>query len=505
MGRKVIVIGAGINGLVAANYLRRAGCPVLLLERKDRVGGACTFATFERDGEQYHYPTGASMFGMMQDFVFRETGLNKRFALHRAAQPPLVFFKDEPTPLENHDDVTAFAAEARTKWGETGDVAGYERDLARARDFLIAGFREAAPPTWEGAVEALGEPLTRLWISGSAVDLLEHYFTADRTKVFGSMSVTESGPVPMDQPGTAFNVAVMSTGSVLGGYWGHVQGALWRLPLALDEINRELGVEVVTGASLRGVDPRTRTVHFSAAGRERREAADAVLFATDPVTAAAAVGDEGLGRKVAARKYLGSSGKVVLFFRERVAWKWGGQMDDLASATRFLYAIDDFAEFQRSNVSMRSRNVAFSPSSFQVYCEGAAQRCLGSTARHDHLSVFFKDVGFGPTGPEVPEVKRYVERLIASRVDNPEALFHSVLLTPRDLRDTFFFPEGNIDHQELCGGQNFADRGFSDDPARAFYRLGSLDGVYYCGAGSYPCGSVAGTPGYMAAKQFLRT
>jgi phytoene dehydrogenase-like protein len=505
MRQKVVVIGAGINGLVAAHYLQRAGCPVLLLERKDRVGGACTFATFEHAGKQYHFPTGASVFGMMQDFIFRDTGLAERFPLHRAAQPPLVYFKDEPAPFQAHSDITAFAAEARARWGETGDVVGYERDLDRVSAFLIAGYRAAASPSWDEAVATLGEPLARRWIAGSALDLLDHYFTADRTKIFHSMSVTESGPVPMNEPGTAFNVAVMATGTVLDGKWGHVKGALWRLPLALADINRDLGVEIVTGASLLSFDAPRRIVSFSAPGAtEHREQAGAVFFATDPVTAASAVGDTALQQAVARRKYLGSSGKVVLFFREPVVWK-GGKGDDFNSANRFLYAIDDFETFQRSNDSMRERNVAFSPSCFQVYCEGAAQRCLGRPAEHDYLSVFFKDVGFGPTGPELPEVKRYVEALIASRIENAGALFHSVLLTPRDLRDTFYFPEGNIDHQELRGGQNFADRGLSDDPRRSYYRLGGLEHVYYCGAGSYPCGSVAGTPGYMAAMQFLRS
>ena len=37
---EIAIVGAGINGLVAANYLQRSGCKVTMIERSHRVGGA---------------------------------------------------------------------------------------------------------------------------------------------------------------------------------------------------------------------------------------------------------------------------------------------------------------------------------------------------------------------------------------------------------------------------------------------------------------------------------
>ena len=36
------MVGGGHNGLTAAAYLARAGRRVLVLERRERLGGACT-------------------------------------------------------------------------------------------------------------------------------------------------------------------------------------------------------------------------------------------------------------------------------------------------------------------------------------------------------------------------------------------------------------------------------------------------------------------------------
>ena len=53
------------------------------------------------------------------------------------------------------------------------------------------------------------------------------------------------------------------------------------------------------------------------------------------------------------------------------------------------------------------------------------------------------------------------------------------------------------------GNQNFNKRTFSSQ-ASNFYSYFDYENVYYCGAGSFPCGSVAGTPGYMCSKQIIK-
>ena len=88
--RLVAVIGAGINGLVAANYLQRAGHRVTLLERSDRVGGACVSESTVIDGIRQDYALGASTLGLMQDFVWQETGLADRLEIWATSHPDLV-------------------------------------------------------------------------------------------------------------------------------------------------------------------------------------------------------------------------------------------------------------------------------------------------------------------------------------------------------------------------------------------------------------------------------
>ena len=131
-------------------------------------------------------------------------------------------------------------------------------------------------------------------------------------------------------------------------------------------------------------------------------------------------------------------------------------------------------------------------------------RRMGLVEPFERLAVFFKNLALGHTGEQLAAVETEVKALILGHIANPEDCVWSRLLTPRDLQQTFGFPGGNIEHTMLVGGQCYDSRNYAEDSSRRFYQFGDFENVSICGASTYPCGSVAGTPAYMCVKELLR-
>ena len=192
MGKQnILIVGAGINGLVAANYLQRFGFNITVVDRAEKVGGACVSEIMSVEGNSQKYALGASVLGLMQDFVFEETGLSNCLETFVPTHPKLLHFPGDNVATKFHRDLKELDIELKNKWNERGNVEGFHNDELRVIDFLQDGYRNAIPPTIQAAKAVLGNELTDLWITGNAKALFDHYFTSERLKIYLAMTISE--------------------------------------------------------------------------------------------------------------------------------------------------------------------------------------------------------------------------------------------------------------------------------------------------------------------------
>lgn len=502
---ELLVIGGGVNGLVHAFYQARAGHRVTLLERMPTVGGAVRTAFADVGGRRLEYPLGATLLGQMQRFVFEEMGLDRAVVSGASPHSSMYRFDGDREAFRFHADPVHLQALAARIGLDLHGLDAFERDGAKVVAFLQNGFHEGHPPTKEAAQQALGKGLTRRWMEGSAHALLDHYLRDPRLQVMMGKDVVESGPVPFTAPGTAFTIPLLDAGSVFDGKWGYVGGGLGRLMTAMERACRRAGAHVVTDARVIELDPRKGVCRSVDSGRERVRSFDHVTFATDPFTAAKLIGDLDLVAALSKKRWLGSSGKLIMLFREPVRWKDDTGEEGFDACLKFFLHQRSLDAVDAASEQVADGREDFVDGHEEIYCEGAGLRMLGQERGYDSLMVFFKHLAHGRRGEELPDIREHVrDRILRHTRNGRDALVFERLLTPMDLTDEFLFPGGNIDHAELTTGQNAWARTYAAPGAARRYQFGPHANASYCGAGAYPCGSVSGTAGYMCHRELER-
>ena len=499
MKKNVVIVGAGVNGLVAANYLKKHDFNVTVLEKKNYVGGACVKDSTIINGKKIDFAQGATVLGMMPNFIYKETGLSKKIKTFCPENPKLVYFENDNTPTRIFRDITLLEKELKDKWNEKGDVKAFRNDENKVIEFIQKIYKEGTPPNLDHAVNEIGKDLTKLWIKGSAKNLLDHYFTSEKTKVYMGMTVIESSPTSYNEKGTSFTIPLMDSGSIFGGYWGFVKQGIWKISDELLELNNELGIETILNSEIYDIDTNKGRISYTKNNLDSKIYYDYLLFCTDPLTPTKILNDNSL--HVEKRNYLGSSGKLTMFFKKPVEWK---KEKALETSFRFVFSQDTLDGLNDSGqMALKSQN-NYTPGYIQIYPDGAAQRKLNNSENFDKIICFTKNFSFNKQSKDLLCAEQNIIEKISKLISNPEDLVGTKFLTPKDLNKTFFFPEGNIDHIAMDGSQNFSKRTFSSNPKTKFYNYNNYENIYYGGAGIFPCGSVAGTPGFMSSKQIIK-
>ena len=517
-----IVIGAGHNGLVTAAYLGRAGLKVLVLERREVIGGA---AVTEQVFPGFKFDTAAHRIGGLHPAVVRDLDL-KRHGLEVVQADPTVFapapdgrhlllWREPKRTVEAVRQISPADAEAWIPFGEL---------IGKAAAVLQAAW-SATPPNVTGndprdlwSVLKLGAGLRRLGkkdmvevmriLPMAVSELLGDWFESDVLKgTLAAAGIAGMFQGPM-AAGTAYALLHHHVGAGSGVLrpTTRVRGGVGELTRALAAAARGHGVDMRTNQPVERVivkDGRATGVALSS-GEEFR-AARVVSNADPRRTFFDLVGptelEPELVRKVKNIRFKGACAKVHLVLGELPRFagvpEGGPHLNGVISIGPSLEYLERAYDDAKYGAASRRPYLEVSiPSATDADLAESGKHVMSIVAQYAPYRL--KEGAWDAAARE--RLGDAVVRTLSEYAPNLEsAILHRQVLTPLDLEETYGLSEGNIYHGEHTLDQLFFMRPV---PGLARYRT-PIGGLYLCGAGTHPGGGVTGYPGYNAAREIL--
>jgi phytoene dehydrogenase-like protein len=497
----VIIVGAGHNGLACAAYLARAGRRVLVLEARANVGGACTL---EEPWPGVRMSPCAYVVGLLHPLVMRELDLpGHGFRWTPAVGGLFVPFEDGSSiQLWNDDD----RCEEEIRRFAPGDLSGWRAMQAvkrRLRDALRPDgdgdlWIDPAPRREEIERRLRGDPEARgLAFEWSMVELVERYLSDERMHLaYLGQGIIGTNASPHD-PGTASVYYHHASGRMDGmpGTWGYVEGGMGMVSFLLCDIAREAGAAVATEVPVARIVPGEGV---ELASGERIRAPRVVSNADPRVTLALLDGaaDPGWSRQVGAIPMEGVTVKVNMMLRELPDFTarpgtrephHTGQVNTPLSKAEWR---DHHRAANSGLLPPRTWN--------ELYLQTVFDTSVAPAGVHT-LSVFAQYVPYrfreGSWDTRREEVGRVVVDSIARFCSNlPEAIIAMEVLGPPDIERRVGLTGGHIFHGEILPDYMWDRRLQARTP---------MPGVFLCGAGTHPGGSVIGINGRNAAVEVL--
>ena len=496
-----IIVGAGHNGLACAAYLARAGRRVLVLEARERIGGACTV---EEPFPGVYMSPCAYLAGLLHPLLVAELNLYERgFQWTPAVNGLFVPFVDGSS-IQLWDDDEACAAEIRRF--APGDVEGW-----RAMNDVIRRLRDALRPegdrdawigdarTEEQVDERLGsdDEARHLLYDWSMAEFVERYLRDERLQcAYLGQGVIGTNASPFD-PGTASIRFHHASGRLGGmpGMWGYVRGGMGMVSFYLCDAAREAGAVVASSVPVARIIPNEGVV---LEGGERI-AAPVVISNADPRRTLAMLGDaadDAWRKQIESIPIEGCTVKVNVLLRELPnfiarpginAPHHYGQINAPLTHT----------EWKAAFAASRSGEL---PDHLwcELYFQSVHDATVAPAGLHT-MSVFAQYVPYrfarGNWETRRDEVKRLVLKSLARFCSNIDsAVLDAQVLGPPDIEQKVGLTGGHIFQGECLPPFMGTRRLSSRTPMR---------GLYLCGACTHPGGSVIGINGRNAAMAVL--
>ncbi len=514
----VVIVGAGHNGLVAATYLARAGMRVMVVERREIVGGACTTEEF---APGFHASPGAYVLSLLRPQIWRDFSLRARGLELLEAAPTLNVFRDGAM-LTLHEDEAATARElARFDPHDAAAYGPFVRELGEVARLVAPWFDRPAPgaPGWlrGGAVRALrasARPARRSGLAAaklfatSARDHLGQRFRSEHVQAmlgWDSISNTLAGP---STPGTAYALLHEHAAAALGGNtWGFVRGGMGRVTEFMADAAREAGVEILTGAPVKRITVEGgRATGVELESDAIIEAATVVSNADPKRTLLGLVGADQLDTSTAdaitAYRCEGASLKINLAVGELP--QLAGTPPGLQAHHRALVQLTMPLEAMDADQALARSGIPAPDPHVELCVPSALDPSLAPEGKHV-ITLGFRSQPYTLAESDWDaERDRVADRLLAAIAPMIPNLDGSIIarqvLSPLDLERTLALTGGHHLHGDMSPDQLGPLR---PAPGLGGYRT-TIDGLYLCGAGTHPGGGVTGANGRNCAARVLR-
>ncbi len=500
-GWDAIVVGAGHNGLTCAAYLARAGKSVLVLEARERIGGACTI---EEPWPGVRMSPCAYIAGLLHPLVVEELDLYKRgFHWTPAVNGLFVPFEDD-TSIQLYDDDEQCEAEiARLSprdvqgWRAMSDVIRRTRDAIRPANECDMWIGDA--PTREELEVRLGNDweTKALLFDWSMAEFVERYLSDERLHMaYLGQGVIGTNASPFDK-GTAsirFHHASGRLGG-LPGAWGYVRGGMGTVSFLIADAAREAGASIETGLPVAEIVPG-EGVRLEGGDMLRGRV---VISNADPRTTLKLLGRNADARwreKVEAIPIEGCTLKLNVWlhelpnFRARPGFDQPhhyGQLNTPLSKDEWK---GGYAKVRAGELPERLWT--------EIYFQSVHDRSVAPDGTHT-MSMFCQYVPYKFAHDTWDEKRERAKQLALDALGRfctniPDAVIEAEVLGPPDIEREVGLTGGHIFQGECLPQYMWSNRLSAKTP---------MPGVYLCGACTHPGGSVIAMNGRNAAMRVL--